>query len=69
MEIINLGAADELPPVDWVEVVEKLEVRSAPTPDAPNSRTTWLATINEDGSPEPTRGYLGAVPGWTSPAS
>ncbi len=54
MEIINLGAADELPPVDWADVVEKLETRSAPTPEAPNSRTTWLATINEDGSPHVT---------------
>jgi hypothetical protein len=54
MKIINLGAADDLPPVDWADVVVKLEARSAPAPDAPNARTTWLATVNEDGSPHIT---------------
>src|SRR3954469_7368405 len=54
MEIINLGAGDDLPPVDWTAVVEKLEAKSAPAPDAVNSRTTWLATANEDGSPHVT---------------
>src|SRR4051812_44321434 len=50
MEIINLGEPDGLPPVDWAAVVEKLEARSVPAPDALNARTTWLATVNEDGS-------------------
>ncbi len=54
MEIINLGRADGLPPVDWAAVVEKLVAGSAPAPDAVNSRTTWLSTINEDGSPHVT---------------
>jgi hypothetical protein len=54
MEIINLGAADGLPPVNWDTVVEKLDAGSAPAPDALNSRTTWLATVNEDGSPHVT---------------
>jgi hypothetical protein len=54
METINLGARDGLPPVDWAAVVEKLDAKSAPAPDAPNSRTTWLATVNEDGSPHVT---------------
>src|SRR3954468_4054688 len=54
MEIINLGAADDLPPVDWTTVVDKLESGAKPAPDAPNSRTTWLATANEDGSPHVT---------------
>ncbi|NYJ05179.1 pyridoxamine 5'-phosphate oxidase family protein [Petropleomorpha daqingensis] len=54
METINLGARDGLPPVDWATVVEKLDARSAPAPDAPNSRTTWLTTLNEDGSPHVT---------------
>ena len=40
MEIINLGEADGLPPVDWAAVVEKLESGSAPAPDAMNARTT-----------------------------
>lgn len=50
MKTINLGKADGLPPVDWAGVVEKLDAGSAPAPDAANSRTTWLSTINEDGS-------------------
>src|SRR5207237_10336042 len=34
VEIINLGEADGLPPVDWAAVVDKLESGSAPAPDA-----------------------------------
>src|SRR2546430_13389876 len=54
MEITNLGKADGLPPVDWAAVAEKLDAGSAPSPDAANSRTTWLSTVNEDGSPHVT---------------
>jgi hypothetical protein len=54
MEIINLGAADGLPPVDWTAIVERLDERSAPAPEAHNSRTTWLTTINKDGTPHVT---------------
>jgi len=54
MEITNLGKADGLPPVDWAVVVKKLDAGSAPGPDARNSRTTWLSTVNEDGSPHVT---------------
>src|SRR5260370_272775 len=54
MEIINLGKADGLPPVDWAVVAGKLDAGSAPRPDAVNSRTTWLSTVNEDGSPHVT---------------
>ena len=54
MEVINLGKADGLPPLDWAGVVEKLDQRLAPDPEAPNSRTTWLTTVNEDGSPHVT---------------
>ncbi|HEY3630899.1 MAG TPA: pyridoxamine 5'-phosphate oxidase family protein [Jatrophihabitantaceae bacterium] len=54
METINLGKADGLPPVDWTAVVEKLDAGSAPAPDGVNSRTTWLTTLNEDGSPHVT---------------
>jgi hypothetical protein len=54
MDVINLGAADGLPPVDWTEVIEKLETGSAPAPDAHNARTKWLVTVNEDGSPHVT---------------
>jgi len=59
METINLGAADGLPPVKWEGIVEELDAGSAPAPDAHNARTTWLATINEDGSPHVTA--VGAV--------
>ena len=54
MEIINLGRADGLPPVDWSAIVAKLDAGSAPAAGALNSRTTWLATVNEDGSPHVT---------------
>ncbi len=54
MEIINLGQADGLPPVDWAAIASKLEAGSAPAADALNSRTTWLATVNEDGTPHLT---------------
>jgi hypothetical protein len=54
VEIINLGTADGLPPVDWGAIAEKLAAGSAPAPDAHNARTTWLATINDDGSPHVT---------------
>jgi hypothetical protein len=54
MEIVNLGSVDGLPPVDWAGIVTKLESGSAPAPDGPNARTTWLTTLNEDGSPHVT---------------
>jgi hypothetical protein len=54
VEIINLGAKEGLPAVNWASVVEKLDAGSAPAQDAHNSRTKWLATINEDGSPHVT---------------
>jgi hypothetical protein len=50
MEIINLGKADGLPPVEWDKIVETISAGLAPAPDAVNSRTTWLSTVNEDGS-------------------
>ena len=54
METINLGAGDGLPPVEWPTIAEKLAAGSAPAPDAINSRTTWLTTVNDDGSPHLT---------------
>ena len=59
MEIVNLGAADGLPPVNWDAVAEKLDTGSAPAPDAHNARTTWLVTVNDDGSPHVTA--VGAI--------
>jgi hypothetical protein len=49
MDIVNLGEADGLPPVEWAAIAGKLDAGSAPAADAINSRTTWLATVNEDG--------------------
>ena len=54
METINLGESDGLAPVDWPGIVEKLDTGSAPAADGMNSRTTWLSTVNEDGSPHVT---------------
>ena len=54
MDIINLGVTDGLPAVNWADVVQKLDAGSAPAPDAHNARTTWLSTVNEDGSPHVT---------------
>jgi hypothetical protein len=59
METINLGEADGLPPVEWSSVAEKLDTNSAPDPEAHNSRTKWLTTVNEDGSPHVTA--VGAI--------
>lgn len=54
MKTINLGVADGLPPVSWDGIVEKLHDRVAPARDAHNARTTWLTSLNEDGSPHVT---------------
>lgn len=54
MKTINLGVADGLPEVDWAAVVAKLAAGSAPAADGLNARTTWLTTVNEDGSPHLT---------------
>lgn len=54
METINLGVADNLPPVDWDAIVRTIESGAAPAPDDHNSRTTWLTTLNADGTPHVT---------------
>ena len=54
METINLGIGDDLPPVDWSIIVERIADGSPPAPDAHNARTTWLTTLNDDGSPHVT---------------
>jgi hypothetical protein len=59
MDVVNLGAADGLPPVDWARILERLDTGSGPDPDAHNAHTTWLATVNGDGSPHVTA--VGAV--------
>jgi len=59
VKVTNLGTADGLPPVAWTTIADKLATGSAPAPDAHNARTTWLTTINEDGSPHVTA--VGAI--------
>jgi hypothetical protein len=54
MEIINLGAKDGLPAMNWTNVAAMLDAGSPPDHDAHNARTTWLSTVNEDGSPHVT---------------
>lgn len=54
MERINLAADDGLPLVDWEDLAGKLADGSPPDPDSHNARTTWLTTVNEDGSPHVT---------------
>ncbi|MCB1285355.1 MAG: pyridoxamine 5'-phosphate oxidase family protein [Microthrixaceae bacterium] len=54
METINLSVDEGLPPVAWKAIVGKLADGSPPSPEAHNARTTWLTTINDDGSPHVT---------------
>ena len=54
MERVHLGAADGLPIVEWSTVIEMLESKEPPASDAHISRTSWLTTVNEDGSPHVT---------------
>lgn len=51
METINLGAADGLENVDWAPIVAQLEV---PDREGAPRHTTWLTTMNADGSPHVT---------------
>jgi len=56
METTNLGKSDGLPPVEWAFVTEQLDTGVAPGADhSPTDRhTTWLTTVNADGSPHVT---------------
>jgi hypothetical protein len=59
MKHVNLGAGDGLPPVDWTVIADKLAAGAAPEPTSHNARTTWLCTVNADGSPHLTA--VGAI--------
>ena len=59
MESINLGKDDGLPVVDWDAVADTIAAGTPPDPDDVNSRATWLATVNDDGSPHVTA--VGAI--------
>ena len=56
MEATNLADLYELPPVDWAIVERRLAqgVTQAPGTGGPDRHTSWLATINPDGSPHVT---------------
>ncbi|HET7026689.1 MAG TPA: pyridoxamine 5'-phosphate oxidase family protein [Candidatus Limnocylindrales bacterium] len=56
MDIINLAEPYDLPPVDWQRIVSELDRGITQKPDAggPNRFTTWLTTLNADGSPNVT---------------
>jgi hypothetical protein len=54
VEVINLGAVEGLPPIDWTAIIDKLDTKSRPSADAPNAHSTWLTTVNADGSPHVT---------------
>lgn len=56
---INLAEAEGLPPLEWDRVAALLDAGDAPAPGDINSRTTWLTTINADGSPHVSP--LGAI--------
>lgn len=56
VEAKNLADLYELPLVDWVAVTAPLDrgVTQAPDTGGPDRHTTWLTTINTDGSPHVT---------------
>jgi hypothetical protein len=56
MEATNLADLYELPPIDWAIVERRLArgVTQAPGTGGPDRHTSWLATINKDGSPHVT---------------
>ncbi len=54
MKITNIGAGDGLEPLQWEAVQGHLNAGEPPAAGAPNQRTTWLTTVNSDGSPHVT---------------
>jgi hypothetical protein len=56
MEAKNLADLYELPTVDWSTIENRLArgVTQAPGTGGPDRHTSWLATINRDGSPHVT---------------
>jgi hypothetical protein len=61
MRATNLENHDAAPVQDWVSVTDVLDGGFTPVPDSggPNRFTTWLATLNADGSPHVTA--VGAI--------
>jgi nitroimidazol reductase NimA-like FMN-containing flavoprotein (pyridoxamine 5'-phosphate oxidase superfamily) len=56
METRNLGELYDLAPLDWAPIPARLEkgYTQAPGTGGPDRHSTWLATINPDGSPHVT---------------
>jgi hypothetical protein len=56
METKNLGELYDLPVLDWDRVVARLDqgLTLAPGSGGPDRHSSWLATINDDGSPHVT---------------
>src|ERR1700694_1782868 len=56
METKTLAELYDLPVLDWDRVRARLEqgLTQAPESGGPNRHTSWLATINDDGSPHVT---------------
>lgn len=56
VETKNLADLYDLPPVDWAAITALLDrgVTQAPETGGPDRHTTWLTTINADGSPHVT---------------
>ena len=54
MHITNIGAGDGLESLPWEAVQERLAAGEPPAVGAHNQRTTWLTTVNADGSPHVT---------------
>jgi len=62
METRNLAELYDAPPMDWGQVRRRLDAGFDQTPgsgEGPGRYSTWLITINDDGSPHATA--LGAV--------
>ena len=56
MKATNLAGLYELPPFEWATIESRLArgVTQAPGTGGPDRHTSWLATINRDGSPHLT---------------
>src|SRR3954467_5822373 len=55
MDATNLAEADGLPTLEWPEVDAKLaELLTHDDPRTPERSTSWLTTLNADGSPHVT---------------
>lgn len=54
MDAINLAEDEGLPTVDWAPIAERIAQGKFPAPEDHNSKSTWLTTLNQDGSPHVT---------------